>query len=102
MAEGTLSKVTKVKRACELLNNLYSLQIDIQKLCGVVCQEALQGDGGSLQKAVDKLADRVGEVLIDKYLVHHNLFITLLLGSIAKTMLVKQPCYIQTKMYRLY
>ena len=34
--------------------------------------------------------------------IHHNLFITLLLGSIAKTVLVKQPCYIQTKMYRLY
>ena len=65
-AEGTLSKVTKVKRACELLNNLYSLQIEIQKLCGVVCQEALQGDGGSLQKATDKLADRVGEAVIAK------------------------------------
>ena len=34
--------------------------------------------------------------------VHHNLFITPLLGSIAWTVLVKQPCYIQTKMYRLY
>ena len=34
--------------------------------------------------------------------VHHNIFITLLLGSIAKTVFVKQPCYIQTKMYRLY
>ena len=28
--------------------------------------------------------------------IHHNLFITLLLGSIAYTVLVKQPCYIQT------
>ena len=27
--------------------------------------------------------------------IHHSLFITLLLGSIAQTMLVKQPCYIQ-------
>ena len=34
--------------------------------------------------------------------IHHNLFITLLLGSIALTVLVKQPCYIHTKMYRLY
>ena len=31
-----------------------------------------------------------------------ELFITLLLGSIALTVLVKQPCYIQTKMHRLY
>ena len=30
--------------------------------------------------------------------MHHNLFITLLLGSKAETMLVKQGCYIQTKM----
>ena len=35
------------------------------------------------------------------YLLHHNLFITLLLGSIAQIVLVKQPCYIQTKMYRM-
>ena len=35
-------------------------------------------------------------------LVHHNLFITLLLGSKEETLLVKQPWYIQTKMYRLY
>ena len=27
----------------------------------------------------------------------HNLFITLLLGSKAETVLVKQPCYIHTK-----
>ena len=34
-------------------------------------------------------------------LIHHNLFITLLLGSIAITVLVSR-FYIQTKMYRLY
>ena len=32
----------------------------------------------------------------------HDLFITLLLGSSTATVLAKQPCYIQTKMYRLY
>ena len=32
--------------------------------------------------------------------IHHNLFITLILGSKAET--IKQPCYIQTKMYNLY
>ena len=57
--EGTLSKVTKVKRACDLVNSLYNLQIAIQKLCGVVCQEALQGDSDSLQKATDKLSEKV-------------------------------------------
>ena len=31
---------------------------------------------------------------------HHNLFITLLLGSKAETMLVKQPCYIRIKMHK--
>ena len=36
------------------------------------------------------------------FIVHHNLIITHLLGSRAETMLVIQPCYIQTKMYRLY
>ena len=30
--------------------------------------------------------------------IHHNLFITLLLGSKAETVLVKHQCYIQTKM----
>lgn len=63
--EGTLSKVTKVKRACDLVNNLYSLQSDIQKLCGVVCHEALQGDGVSLQKATDRLADKVKDLVQD-------------------------------------
>ena len=37
-----------------------------------------------------------------KALIHRNLFITLLLGSKVDTMLFKQLCYIQTKMYRLY
>ena len=63
--EGTLSKVTKVKRACDMLNNLYSLQSDIQKLCGVVCHEALQGDGVSLQKATDRLADKVSSIFVN-------------------------------------
>ena len=34
--------------------------------------------------------------------VHHKLCTTLLLGSKAPMMLVKHPCYIQTKMIRLY
>ena len=57
--EGTLSKVTKVKRACDLLNTLYHLQGDIQKYCDDVCHEALQGEGASLQKATDRLAEKV-------------------------------------------
>ena len=36
------------------------------------------------------------------WLVHHNLFITPLLGSLAETVTVKQACNIHTKMYRLY
>ena len=35
-------------------------------------------------------------------IVHHNLFRALLLGFKAGAVLVKQPCYITTKMYRLY
>ena len=35
-------------------------------------------------------------------IIHHNLFKTLLLGSTAETLFVKQLHYIQTKMYRLY
>ena len=31
--------------------------------------------------------------------IYHNLFITLFLGSKAEIMLVKQPFYIQTKLY---
>ena len=38
----------------------------------------------------------------DFFELYHDLFITLLLGSIAQTVLVKQPSYSQTKMYRLY
>ena len=34
--------------------------------------------------------------------IHHKLFITLLLGSKAKTIVVKQPSYSQTKILRLY
>ena len=34
--------------------------------------------------------------------IHHNLFITLLLGSKAKTMLANQPCCIETNMFRLF
>ena len=39
--------------------------------------------------------------LITVMLVHHNPFITLLLGSKRETMLAKQLCYIQTKMHRV-
>ena len=34
--------------------------------------------------------------------INHILFITLLLGSKAKTRIAKQPCYSKTKMYTLY
>ena len=34
--------------------------------------------------------------------LHYNLLITLLFGSKAETMLVKQQCYIQIKIYRIY
>ena len=37
-----------------------------------------------------------------KIIIHHNLFITLLMGSKAETVLVKQPCYSQTEMYSSY
>ena len=37
---------------------------------------------------------------ISPILLHHNLYITLLME--AETVLVKQPRYIQTKMYSLY
>ena len=39
---------------------------------------------------------------IELMMIHHNLVITRLLGSETYTVLVKQPCYIQAKMYRLY
>ena len=38
----------------------------------------------------------------NKMHIHHNLFIILLLGSKEETVLVKQPCHIQTKMYIFY
>ena len=57
--EGTLSKVSKVKKACDLVNGLYELQIEIVKLCDSVCHEALQGDCNSLLKAKDELAEQV-------------------------------------------
>ena len=34
--------------------------------------------------------------------IHHNLLVTLLLGFKTENMLVKQVCYVQTKMYKLY
>ena len=43
-----------------------------------------------------KVGDRYGNI------IHHNLVRTQLLESKALTVLVKQPYYIQTKMYRLY
>ena len=43
---------------------------------------------------------RIASTLPVTHNVHH--IITLLLGSKAETVLVKQPCYIQTKMYRLH
>ena len=43
---------------------------------------------------------------VDRYVVcttvHHNLVITPLVGSKAKTVLAKQSCCIQTEIYRLY
>ena len=39
---------------------------------------------------------------LDKNILHQNLYITLFLGYKAENMFIKQPCYMQTKMYRLY
>ncbi|XP_053400019.1 inositol polyphosphate-4-phosphatase type I A-like isoform X2 [Mercenaria mercenaria] len=63
--EGTLSKVSKVKRACELVNNLHQLQIDIIKICDRVCHEALQGNADSLTIATSELAEKVKELVLD-------------------------------------
>ena len=57
--EGTLSKVSKVKRACQLVNNLHLLQIDIIQICERVCQEALKGDAESLTVATSELTEKV-------------------------------------------
>ncbi|KAL4230048.1 Type I inositol 3 [Mactra antiquata] len=63
--EGTLSKVSKIKRACNLLNDLHRLHDEIIKLCDNVCQEALQGDGESLLKATSQLSEKVKELVLD-------------------------------------
>ncbi|XP_052794474.1 inositol polyphosphate-4-phosphatase type I A-like isoform X2 [Mya arenaria] len=62
-AEGTLSKVTKVKRACQLVNTLLGLQSEIVVLCERVCQEALQGDSDSLQAATLQLEYTVKDLV---------------------------------------
>ncbi|XP_060565796.1 inositol polyphosphate-4-phosphatase type I A-like isoform X2 [Ruditapes philippinarum] len=63
--EGTLSKVSKVKRACQLVNNLHRLQIEIIQICDRVCQEALQGNAESLTTATSELAEKVKELVHD-------------------------------------
>ena len=67
-----------------------------------ICQRPLKNHASKrlnfikLQHVKEKgLTDRV-------LLLHHNLFRTLSLGFKVETLLVKQLCYIQTKMYRLY
>ena len=48
-----------------------------------------------------KQAYVIADILRRNY-IYHNLFITLLLRPKAETVLVKQLCYIQTKMHRFY
>lgn len=61
--EGTLSKVSKVRRGCQLVNNLHQLQIEIVKICERVCHEALQGDGESLTVATKELEEKVKNMI---------------------------------------
>ncbi|XP_052279898.1 inositol polyphosphate-4-phosphatase type I A-like isoform X2 [Dreissena polymorpha] len=63
--EGTLSKVSKVKRACDLVNCVHLLQGEINTLCDSVCHEALQGDGSSLQAATLELEQKVKDLVLD-------------------------------------
>lgn len=63
--EGTLSKVSKVRRGCELLNTLYQLQADIVKLCDGVCQQALQGNGENLMAVSNELSEKVKDLVLN-------------------------------------
>ena len=52
--------MSKVSRACELVNKLYRLQEEILTSCDTVCQKALQGEPQALDEATQRLEEKVG------------------------------------------
>ncbi|KAK3579951.1 hypothetical protein CHS0354_033469 [Potamilus streckersoni] len=64
-AVETLSKISKLKKACSLLNEMLGLKEEICQLCDRLCQEALQGEGKDLKAAMDILAEKVKELVLN-------------------------------------
>ncbi|KAL3880724.1 hypothetical protein ACJMK2_032942 [Sinanodonta woodiana] len=64
-AVETLSKVSKLRKACSLLNNMLCLKEEIGQLCERLCQEALQGEGKDLKAVMDILAEKVQDLVLN-------------------------------------
>lgn len=57
--DSTLSKVTKIERACSLVNFVYDSRESINRDCDKLCQIATSGSGEDLQATMDLLAEKV-------------------------------------------
>ena len=58
-SDGTLSKVTKIQRACELLNNVVELKTNIGQHCDKLCHVAMAGSADELKIVMNMVAEKV-------------------------------------------
>ncbi|KAK3099607.1 hypothetical protein FSP39_006978 [Pinctada imbricata] len=61
--DSTLSKVTKMERACGLVNFVYDSRESINRDCDKLCQIATSGTGQDLMATMDLLAEKVRELV---------------------------------------
>ena len=59
--DSTLSKVTKMERACALVNHVHDFRESIYKDCDTMCRVAREGTSEELQATMTLIAEKVRE-----------------------------------------
>ena len=62
-ADGTLSKSTKLDKACQLINSIYDLNAQIDSYCQELCKIAVSGKLSELKSLMETIMEHVKELV---------------------------------------
>lgn len=62
-ADGTLSKNTKLDKACQLINSIYDLNVQIDSDCQELCKTAVSGTLGEIKSLMETIMEHVKELV---------------------------------------
>lgn len=61
--DGTLSKSTKLDKACQLINSIYDLNVQIDSDCQELCKIAVSGTLSELKSLMETIVEHVKELV---------------------------------------